>query len=95
MEQLQDLAMKPLPKGDLVDSEEVIGEELFLYDESTETVHQLNNGAAVVWFLCDGTRKVSTIVQEITAAFELPEQEVLAQVQDAIAEFQELGLLES
>jgi hypothetical protein len=94
MENSPALAVKPLPKSDLVDSEEVIGEELFLYDEITETVQQLNSGAAIIWFLCDGERDVEGMTREIVATFGVPEQEALDQVQEAVAQFQELGLLE-
>ena len=94
MEKLQGASTKPRHRTDLVDSEEEIGEELFLYDGNTEEVHILNGGAVLVWFLCDGTRDVAGIAQEMAATFKLPEQEVMHEVQEAIGQFQSLGLLE-
>ena len=93
MVKLQDLAMKPCPRSDIVDSERDIGEEVFLYDDSSGDVHTLNGGAAVIWLLCDGARDLSSIAREIATTFKLPEQEVLPKVQHTIDEFQELGLL--
>ena len=51
----------PRPKRGLVDSEEVVGQQLFLYDESTEAVHTFNSGAGLVWLMCDGERDVESI----------------------------------
>ena len=87
--------MKPHPRSTIVDSEEVIDKRLFLYDDSSGDVHALNGGAAMVWLLCDGTRDLESIAREITSYFELPGQEVLVQVQEAVVQFQELGLLGS
>ena len=90
----QNLPVTPCPRADLLDSEEVIGQQLFLYDEDTEDVHTLSSGAALIWLLCDGERDTKTIVGEIASYFELPEPDALAHVQEAVAQFQELGLLE-
>ncbi len=87
--------MKPHPRSAIVDSEEVIGEQLFLCDDSSGEVHMLNGGAAAVWLLCDGTRDLESIANEIASYFELPGQEALDQVQEAVVQFQEVGLLES
>jgi PqqD family protein of HPr-rel-A system len=85
---------KPAPKPDIVQSEEVIGDELFLYDNATGAVHTLNSGAAMVWLLCDGQRDEVEISQEIAAANDLPAEQVLPQVREAVAQFRTLGLLE-
>lgn len=86
--------MQPRPKEDLVESEELVGQQLFLYDEAINAVHQLNEGAAIVWLLCDGDRDVKSIAEEIAETYSLSEQQVLTQVQEAVAHFQELDLLE-
>ena len=57
----QSIKTKPLPKSSIVESEELMGQELFLYDDETETVYTLNSGAALIWLLCDGTRDVASI----------------------------------
>ncbi len=95
LEAEQGFAVTPHPRSDVVDSEEMLGEHLFLYDERTGDIQTLNGGAAVVWLLCDGIRDLPSIANEIASYFELPEQEVLYQVQEAVGQFQELGLLES
>ena len=93
MENLQDPSIKPLSRNDMVG--EQIDQELFLYDESSGVVHSLNGGAAMVWFLCDGTRNAANIADEIADTFSLENQEVLADVREALAKFQELDMLES
>ena len=93
MEDIQDLSIKPLSRSDVVG--EQIDQELFLYDESSGVVHSLNGGAALVWFLCDGTRNAASIAEEIADTFSLQNLEVLADVREALAKFQELDLLES
>ena len=81
------------PKGREDISEELIDQELFLYDEGTGIVHQLNSGAAMVWLLCDGTKDVVSIAGEIAHASELDADNVLQDVQDALQRFDSLGLL--
>lgn len=92
MEYVQELEMRPVSRSDV--SEELLDQELFLYDEATGTVHQLNSGAAMVWYLCDGTRDLKGIAEEIALASDVPAQDVMAEVQKTVAEFQALGLLE-
>lgn len=58
-------------------------------------MHTLNSGATLVWFLCDGTRDLADIATEISTTFDLPKEEVMPQVQESVAQFQSLGLLES
>jgi Coenzyme PQQ synthesis protein D (PqqD) len=86
--------MRPTPKQRILESEELIGDVLFLYDEQTGGVHTLNSGAAMVWFLCDGNRDLREIPREISVAGSLPQEQVLPQVQETVAQFQALGLLE-
>jgi PqqD family protein of HPr-rel-A system len=85
---------RPAPRPGIVQSEEVIGDELFLYDNATGAVHTLNSGAAMVWLLCDGQRDEVEISQEIAATSNLTAEQVLPQVQEAVAQFRTLGLLE-
>ena len=94
MEKTQALAIKPLPKASI--EERLIDQELFLFDgeDNSGSVQQLNSGAAIIWLLCDGERDVESMTREIAASSGVPEQEALDQVQEALAQFQELGLLE-
>lgn len=81
------------PQGRDDVSEELIDQDLFLYDEGTGTVHQLNSGAAMVWLLCDGTRDVDEIVGEIATSSSVDTNQVMPDVQEALEQFADLGLL--
>ena len=87
--------MIPLPKLALAESEEIIGDHLFLYEGEDNLVYQLNDGAAVVWLLCDGEKNVESIAREIGETYALPPQSALVAVGEAVAQFQSLGLLQS
>ncbi len=85
---------KPCTRNNL--EAEVIGNEIFLYDSaSDDAVYRLNDGAAVIWILCDGSRDIDEIVREITAGYQLDHEAVKMQVQTTIENFQHLNLLES
>lgn len=87
-----DLSLKPQVKDNV--AEEQIGDELFLHDgDNPRTVHVLNGGAAIVWYLCDGTRDLNAIVDEISSSFSVPRSQALVDVQEAVAQFETLGLL--
>lgn len=86
--------LKPSPKSGIVESEELLGNELFLYDESNGAVHTLTSGAAMIWLLCDGHRDLESISQEIGLVSNLPAEQVLPQVVETVSEFRSLGLLE-
>jgi len=77
-------------------AEEWLDEEVFLYDQGNgDLVQCLNSGAALIWVLCDGNRDVEGIAGEIATTFDLHRHEVLAQVQETVAQFELMGLLES
>ena len=90
----QRIETKPVPKSSIVESEELMGQELFLYDDGSEIVYTLNSGAAMIWLLCDGTRDVESIAREIALTGKPPEEEILAHVQETVEQFQLLGLIE-
>jgi hypothetical protein len=87
---LQTLSIMPTAREDL--EVELIEQELFLHDPRTEEVHCLNSGAAIIWLLCDGTRSARDIATEIATEYGLPEQDVLADVQEMLGRLQALGL---
>ncbi len=95
MQELRSLAVCPLPKNGIVESEEMIGQQLFLHDESAGQVHCLNGGAAIIWLLCDGKRDVEGIASEIASTYGLSERNVLTEVQETLTQFQSLNLLEA
>ena len=93
MVELQPVRIKPLSRSNIVASEELLGEELFLYDEANGSVHTLNSGAAMVWLLCDGTKDLEGISAEITTVSGLSKEDALAMVQKTVGKFRDLGLL--
>jgi hypothetical protein len=85
-------ALKPLARENI--EQEQIEDELFLYDPAQDgAVHRLNSGAAIIWHLCDGSRSAAEIAEDIATSFDLVQAEVQAQVDTAIRQFYELGLL--
>ena len=95
MQQLVTPSAIPSPKFDV--ESRALDDELFLInpDDATTAVHCLNGGAALIWLLCDGTRDVETIVDEISSAFDLPADEVLDDVRKTVAHLESLRLLET
>lgn len=88
----EDTTFRPQVKA--VIAEELIGQELFLFDQQRQTAYCLNGGAALIWFLCDGTHDVESIVTEIATVSDRPEQQILPEVQETVTKFQLLELLE-
>ncbi len=91
---MQVTTMIPDPKSSVVESEELLGEELFLYDQSSGAVHTLSSGAAMIWLLCDGARDLANIIEEIRSVSQTAPELIFPQVQDTVAQFQTLGLLD-
>jgi hypothetical protein len=77
-------------------AEEWFGQEVFIYDPGNgDEVHRLNSGAALIWLLCDGSRDLPSIAQELAKAFELPKKEILADVRETVGQFESLNLIEA
>ena len=95
MPTIQSLVTNPRPRGHIVESEELIGRQLFLHDEDAGQVHCLNGGAAIIWLLCDGRRDVKGIASDIASTYGLPEGNVLTEVQETLTQFRSLNLLEA
>jgi hypothetical protein len=84
-------ATKPSVRPDL-DVVEVDGEAV-VYDGDARTVHHLNQSAALVFSLCDGMSTVAQIAEAIADVYEMPQDEVLAQVKPLVADLRRLRLL--
>ena len=53
MTELKSTVTKPRPRQDIINSEEMIGKQLFLYaGDDGDEIHCLNGGAAIIWLLC-------------------------------------------
>jgi tetratricopeptide (TPR) repeat protein len=81
----------PVPKAGLIEKE--VGDELFLLDEQEAVTHRLNAREFNIWQLCNGTRDINNIAQEISGTCRLPAQEILDRVCEVVSQFQESGLL--
>ena len=94
MQQLVAPSAIPLPRFGV--ESRALDDELYLInpEDASTAVHCLNGGAALIWLLCDGTRNVAAIVDEILSAFDLPADEVLDDVRKTVVQLESLSLLE-
>ena len=74
-------------------SSRTVEDEVVLYGTADGVVHLLNEVAAHVWFLCDGTRTEADIVSAILELFEAPRATVERDVSGVVAELELRGLL--
>lgn len=81
----------PTARTDLV-SRTVDGEVVIL-DRAQQFVHQLNVTASLIWVRCDGATPVTGIAEHFATDVRCHPDDVLADVCEAIAEFEKLGLL--
>jgi hypothetical protein len=65
---------------------------LVIYDVATDTVHHLNKTAAVIFGLCDGTRDMAAIADELAVLFDL-EEPPLGETRTCLAELAEKRLI--
>ena len=81
----------PVPSDDV--SAFPLDDDLVLYDARQGIGYVLNSTAARIWELCDGSRTVAAVAREIAAAYELPYQQALADVDEFVADLRRAGLL--
>ena len=84
---------RPVPAGHV--SVSYLDGEAVLYDADRTRPVLLNSTAAAVWAALDGTRTVDEIAAELAVRFGAEPQQVAADVDAAVARFDELGLLSS
>ncbi|MEM1246980.1 MAG: PqqD family protein [Acidobacteriota bacterium] len=85
-------ASKPKKRDGL--SERLVAGERVVLDPESESMHQLNVTATLVWELCDGRLSVDEIAAELVQRFDVTLETAKADVEQAIATFFDLGLLE-
>ncbi len=85
------LSVSPQKKAGVV-AQQVL-EEMVLYDGNTEMGYSLNASARTIWDLCDGTRTLASICDEISAELEIEATLLHTDVQAAVGELVSLGLL--
>ena len=72
---------------------ERVGQEAILHDRERGRVHVVNGSAARLWELCDGQATVEEIVFAFAASFGAGPDAVRADVEAAVAQFRELGVV--
>jgi hypothetical protein len=72
--------------------EEMDGELLLYHPQSTATVY-MNNTAALVWQLCDGSREVAEIIDLLSESFPESHEGIRADVVKALESFSAQGAL--
>ena len=71
-----------------------LDEELLVYVPRSEKAFTLNRSAVAIWELCDGTRTVEEITEELGQCLGRPGTALLTDVIQGITRLHELGLLE-
>jgi PqqD family protein of HPr-rel-A system len=82
----------PTPSKDVVLQR--VGQEAILHDRRNGRAHVVNESAAQIWELCNGQNTFEQIVSAFAAEYGLHESDVQADVQDILARFHELRVLE-
>lgn len=73
--------------------EEVAEREIILYREANDMVVTLNETGSAVWTLCDGTRTLGTLIDDVAEAYRVGAGDVAGDVTALVAELQEAGFL--
>lgn len=68
--------------------------ELLLYHAGKTEVLYLNEPAAMVWYLCDGERRVREIVELLCESYPDAADSIPTEVDDALRQFLDFGGIE-
>jgi hypothetical protein len=71
------------------------GDEVLIYLPGGDRTLYLNETAALVWRLCDGQRTGVEIIDLLTEAYPEAQADIQMQVQAALSDFIERGIIES
>jgi hypothetical protein len=71
------------------------GDEVLIYLPGGDRTLYLNETAALVWRLCDGQRTGVEIIDLLTEAYPEAQADIQMQVQVALSDFIERGIIES
>ena len=74
-------------------TETQVEDDIVLFDPRVDAAHILNPTAALVWWLCDGTRKPTEIVEEVGRLIDNPPDSLDDDVRQTIKEFAGLNLV--
>lgn len=73
-------------------SYEIDGEAV-LFDPKRNRVHTLNATAAIVWQLCDGSRTVEQLAEDVALIFGVDSSNVMEDLPTILADFQKAHLI--
>jgi hypothetical protein len=71
----------------------VLDDDRVLYDARVGQGFILNATGAHIWSLCDGTRTVAAIAEEIVTTYQIAYDQALADVWELVGELETAGLL--
>ncbi|RJR21632.1 MAG: HPr-rel-A system PqqD family peptide chaperone [Nitrospiraceae bacterium] len=87
-------AGRPLRKSGLISQK--IGDECMLYDPAKGSMHVINGTAEFVLNLCDGTRSLNEIEQQVLEAHQVPEGiHIRRHLENILHNFTELGIIQT
>jgi predicted transcriptional regulator len=84
-------AVKPYRRTGVLSTELV--DELVIYDPITYKVASLNGSARAIWQLCDGTRTVDQICEELGQRYSISPGTVRKEIAANVAFLLQLGML--
>lgn len=90
--------MQARPEDRLVTNPEAtlerVGDDAVLYDRRSGQAHVLNASAARLWELCGGSPTADEVTARFAEGYDLQAADVRSDVEQLIANFRRLGLLE-
>jgi hypothetical protein len=69
------------------------GQEVALFDQHRKAVHLVNDSAAAIWDLCDGSTEPDEMIEAICTISGMPREIVVDDVERILGEFEEAGLI--
>lgn len=71
-----------------------LGDEWLLYDETNGSVHVINSVAEFVWRMCNGSRTIANIEDEMQKTFDVPDGVNLRKdLENIIQNFLDIGVI--
>ena len=83
---------QPAHSPGLLESE--LAGDLVVFDSEQHVVHSLNSTASVIWRLCDGTRSVEDLVEDMGVLFDEHTADMEGDVKRTVEELTGKGLLQ-
>lgn len=81
----------PIKSSDIISRS--IEKEIVLIQNNGLAVHVLNNTAACIWELCDGSHSPEQITAKLCEQYDVSEEEASADVQNTLERLKKLGVI--